>query len=155
MVVKAVCVIEDDSSRKILSYGEFDAQNTPNSKKVFQRVVDEFWKIHPLDELIMDHGSACGAHRTDELGDWDGEFKRFIEGYGIKPIRIRVNHPQSNGKIEKWFDVYEKYRWEFSTFDEFVHWYNCIRPHESLDPNGLKTPEEAFWERLPEEAGRV
>jgi len=49
-------------------------------------------------------------------------------------------------------DFYERYRAEFSTFDEFVDWYNCIRPHESLAPNGLKTPEEAFWERLPEGA---
>jgi len=71
------------------------------------------------------------------------------KGYGTKPIRIRVDHSQSNGKIEKWFDLYELYRGEFSTFDEFIHWYNCVRSHESLDPKGLKTPEEAFWERLP------
>ena len=147
---KAVCAVEDDSSRKILSYGEFDSQDTENSKKVFKMVVDGFWKIYPMGELIMDHGSAFGAHRTDEKGDWDSKFKEYIESYGTKPIRIRVNHPQSNGKIEKWFDLYKKYREEFSTFDEFVHWYNCIRPHESLDPKGLKTPEEAFWERLPQ-----
>jgi putative transposase len=149
---KAVCAIEDDCSRKILAYGEYSSQDTENSKEVFKRMVDEYWSIYPMRELILDHGSAFGAHRTDEKGDWDGEFKEFIESFGTKPIRIRVNHPQSNGKIEKWFDVYDKYRSEFSTLDEFVHWYNCIRPHESLAPDGLKTPEEAFWERLPEGA---
>ena len=32
--------------------------------------------------------------------------------------------------------------------DEFVYWYDCIKPHESLAPNGLKTSEKVFWERL-------
>ena len=45
-------------------------------------VVDKYWSIYPMRELIMDHGSAFGAHRTDEKGDWDGEFKKFIESYG-------------------------------------------------------------------------
>ena len=54
-------------------------------------VVDGFWKIYPMGELIMDHGSAFGAHRTDEKGDWDGKFKEYIESYGTKLIRIRVN----------------------------------------------------------------
>ena len=72
---KGVCAMVDDSSRKILSYGEFDSQNTENSKKVFKMVVDRFWNIHPLGELIMDHGSAFGAYHTDEKGDWDGKFK--------------------------------------------------------------------------------
>jgi len=150
----AVCAVEDDSSRKILACGEFDSQNSENSMLVFREAVDRFWDICPMEELILDHGSAFGAHRTDEKGDWDGEFKRFVEGFGTLPVRIRVNHPQSNGKIEKWFDVYEAHRREFSTLEEFVQWYNAVRPHESLDPSGLKTPDEAFWERLPEGSGR-
>jgi putative transposase len=146
---KAVCAVEDDSSRKILACGEFSSQNSDNSMLVFKEVVDRFWSICPMSELIMDHGSAFGAHHTDEKGDWDGEFKNFIEGFGTVPIRIRVNHPQSNGKIEKWFDVYDAHRMEFSTLEEFLHWYNAVRPHESLDSSGLRTPDEAFWERLP------
>jgi hypothetical protein len=75
----------------------------------------------------------------------------FAETKGTPLYRKRLSEDEkSNGKIEKWFDLYELYRDEFSTFDEFIHWYNCVRPHGSLDPKGLKTPEEAFWERLPE-----
>ena len=47
----------------------------------FKMVVNRFWEIHPLGELIMDHGSAFGAHRTDEEGG-DGKFKEYIENYG-------------------------------------------------------------------------
>ncbi len=92
-----VCVIIDDSSRKILAGGEFDACNTENSKKVVDQVVEEYSHIRPMRELIMDRGSEFGAHRTDEKGDWDGEFKRHLEAQGIHPIRIRRQHPQSRG----------------------------------------------------------
>ena len=40
----------------------------------------------------------------------NGTANSKMESFGTKPIRIRVNHPQSNGKTEKWFDLYEKYR---------------------------------------------
>ena len=62
-----------------------------------------------------------------------------------------MKHPQTNGKVEKWFDLYEKYRLEFETFADFVKWYNTKRYHESLDQKHfLQTPENAFWARLPE-----
>ncbi len=51
-----VCIITDDSSRKILAGGEFVAQNTENGKLVFSQVVDKYWSLRPMRELIMDHG---------------------------------------------------------------------------------------------------
>ena len=144
-----VCAIIEDSCRKILAGGEFDACNTENSKQVVNQVVDKYWHIRPMRELIMDRGSEFGAHQTDEKGDWDGEFKRFLVDLGVHPIRIRRQHPQSNGKIEKWFDCYRLHRHLFQSFDEFVEWYNN-RPHGSLDFEHLETPEQAFWRRLPE-----
>ncbi|MGC8619497.1 MAG: IS481 family transposase, partial [Thermoplasmata archaeon] len=70
-----------------------------------------------------------------------------------KHIISRINHPQTNGKVEKWFHLYEKYRKDFETFEDLVEWYNKVRYHESLDTDYyLQTPEEAFWSRLPEES---
>jgi len=57
----------------------------------------------------------------------------------------KYNHPQSNGKIEKWFDTYEKHRYRYDSINEFIDWYNEIKPHFSLD---LRTPEEMFWKRV-------
>ena len=144
-----VCAIIDDSSRKILAGGEYTACNTENSKRVVDHVVEQYWHIRPLQELIMDRGSEFGAHRTNEKGEWDGAFKRYLEERGIHPIRIRRQHPQTNGKIEKWFDCYRRHRHLFSSFDTFASWYNN-RPHGSLDFDRLETPEQAFWRRLPE-----
>lgn len=72
----------------------------------------------------MDHGSEFGAHRRDENGNWDGEFKQHIMNLEIKPILARVKHPPTNRKLEKWFDTYRRFRKSFSSFDEFVDWYN-------------------------------
>jgi putative transposase len=146
-----VCVIEDDASRKILAGGEYSEINTENSLRVLQQLVDEYWWFCPLRELILDHGSEFGAHRIYENGSWDSEFKDNLERYGIKPILARVKHPQTNGKLEKWFDTYRRFRWDFESFQEFIDWYNN-RPHGSLDFDRLETPEKAFWRKIPLEA---
>jgi transposase InsO family protein len=96
-----VCVIEDDASRKILVGGEFSEINTENSIRILERLVDEYWWLCPLGELIMDRGSEFGAHRIHEDGNWNSEFKEHMEKYGIKPILARVKHPQTNGKLER------------------------------------------------------
>ncbi len=63
----------------------------------------------------------------------------------------RIKHPQTNGKVEKWYDLYEKQRDKFKFFDIFVNWYNTVRFHESLDTKHyLQTPDEAFLSRLPQ-----
>jgi len=146
-----ICAILDDSSRKILAIDKFAATNMENSITRVKRLIQEYGPICSLREMIMDHGSEYGAHRRDENGDWDSEFKRYLESEGIKPILARVKHPQTNGKIEKWFDTYKRFRYEFSSLDEFIVWYNN-RPHGSLDFDNLESPELAFRKRLPQEA---
>ncbi len=146
-----VCAILDDSSRKILAGGEYSTINTENSMRVIDQMVERYWIICPMRELIMDHGAEFGAHRRDEKGEWDSEFKQHIVNLGIKPILARVKHPQTNGKIEKWFGTYRRFRKFFGTFDEFVDWYNN-RPHGSLNFKELETPEQAFWRKLQPEA---
>lgn len=83
-------------------------------------------------------------------GDAESRFESFLEDFKISHIKSRVNHPQTNGKFEKWNDTYEKNRFRFENFDKFLNWYNNVRYHESLDMDQvLQTPQEAFWERLP------
>jgi len=75
----------------------------------------------------------------------------FLKGHGIKHIEAGVKHPQTNRKVEKWHDLYEKQRMKFKSFADFVKWYNTVRHHESLDTKHyLQTPEDAFLSRLPE-----
>jgi transposase InsO family protein len=70
--------------------------------------------------IILNHGSEFGAHRINKDGSWDSEYKRHVETLGIKIILAGVRHPQTNGKVEKWFHTYKRFRGEFETFEEFI-----------------------------------
>jgi transposase InsO family protein len=145
--------MEDDASRYLLECGKFDAKTEDNNIAPFQKMVQDYREIYPIGELIIDRGSEYGAHRTDEKGDWNSEFKNIVEEASTKTIRIRVNHPQSNGKVEKAFHPYIKYRNEFHTVEDYIYRYNNTRPHESLGTkrSPLETPKEASWRKLPTE----
>jgi putative transposase len=101
--------------------------------------------------VITDHGSQFYANKKDKNGEGESQFEVFRESNGIKHIKARVKHPQTNGKVEKWYDTYEKHKPKFDNFDKFVNWYNTVRYHESLDTKHyLQTPHDAFWARLPQ-----
>src|SRR5512136_1509113 len=138
-----VCVILDDASRMMLAGGEFFEINTENSKLVIDQLVERYWWLCPLRELILDHGSEFGAHRIHDDGSWNGDFKDHLEKYGIKPILARVKHPQTNGKLERFFGEYKRHRSAFSSFEELINWYND-RPHGSLNFQSLETSRDGF-----------
>ncbi|MBN1235552.1 MAG: hypothetical protein JW999_05810 [Methanotrichaceae archaeon] len=58
----------------------------------------------------MAHNSLPFANKTDKNGDAESAFGKFLEENNIKHILARIKHPQTNGKIEKWYDTYEKSR---------------------------------------------
>jgi len=148
---KEVCVVLDDSSRRILAGGEYDAALADINIGLVREVLDNFGEIRKIEEVITDRGSQFYANKKDKNGVGDSRFTTFLKGSGIKHIKARVKHPQTNGKIEKWHDTYEKRRPDFDNFDKFVNWYNTVRYHESLDTKRyLQTPDDAFWARLPE-----
>ena len=54
--------------RMIFASGEFSNINTKNSKMVDQ-LVERYWWLCPMGELIMDHSAEFGAHRVHDDGD--------------------------------------------------------------------------------------
>jgi putative transposase len=62
-----------------------------------------------------------------------------------------MKHPQTNGKIERWFGLLEQKPELFNTVDEFTLWYNTLKPHMSLNLDECETPNQAFWRWLPSE----
>jgi len=146
-----VCVVLDDSSRCILSGGEFDAETTENALQLLKEAMDKFGSLASIEQVLTDRGTQFYANKRDKNGNAKSGFECFLEKNKIKHIKARVNHPQTNGKVEKWNDTYELNRFKFENFDNFVNWYNTVRFHESLDTKWyLQTPDIAFWARLPE-----
>ena len=128
---KEVCIVLDDSSRCILAGGEFDAATAQTSINLIQEVLIKFGAIRKIEQVITDHGSQFCANKKDRSGNSESSFEAFLTESGIRHIMARVKHPQTNGKVEKWYDLYEKQRNKFESFDIFVNWYNTVRYHES------------------------
>lgn len=111
-----------------------------------ERCVDQALLIAGLQKgqrpkLLSDHGSCYIA----------SEFEDYLESKGIKPIHGRVNHPQTQGKIERYHRSMKNLVNLNNYFcpDElteaignFVHYYNHERYHESLDN---VTPADVYW----------
>lgn len=95
-----------------------------------------------ISQCITDHGTQF----IKSLGE--ARFAKFLEKQGIKHILCRIKHPQSNGKSEKFNDLYKNHRHAFATKEDFTKWYNEIRPHRSLNFEELETPEQAFWRKM-------
>jgi putative transposase len=149
---KEVCVVLDDSSRFILAGGEFPAATGEASIGLVRKALEDYGEIRRIREVITDHGTQFFANKEDKNGESESAFGAFLAENEVKHILARVKHPQTNGKIEKWYHTYEKSRKLFDDFDKFLNWYNSIRYHESLDDGqDLQTPEDAFWRRLPDE----
>lgn len=142
-----VCVVLDDASRMILSGGEFPAQTAAYSIQLLKEAYDKYLYIAPIREVITDHGSQFYANKRDKFDEADHAFEKFCVDYHIDHILAKVKHPQTNGKIERWFQTYQRNRMKFDTFQEFVDWYNKRRPHQSLDVSTFETPEKAFYRK--------
>lgn len=98
------------------------------------------------DEILTDHGSQFVSNQKTNTPHH--AFGRFLEHYAIRHIIARRNHPQTNGKIERFF---REIPWLIATgytMDDVIDWQNSIQPHASLDNKVLDT---VFVERLPPE----
>lgn len=142
-----VCAVLDDASRMVLAAGEFSHATANNSIKLLDEAYHKYLYIAPIREVITDHGSQFYANKRDKKGNARHSFEEYCMRMGIKQILCKYNHPQSNGKIEKWFDLYRRYRNSFDSLDELIKWYNKDRPHMSLNFQEMETPQQAFYRK--------
>lgn len=144
---KWVCAVLDDASRMVLAMIETSSPTADASVKVLDEAYQRYLHIRPIEAVIVDHGTQFYANKRDKNGNANHTFERYCKDRGINQILCRYNHPQSNGKIERFFQTYSQWRHDFDSMDEFLHWYNCIRPHMSLNSDELETPERAFYRK--------
>ena len=136
-----VFAVLDDASRKLLALVECKHATTEQSIYGMKLAMQH----GRIKQCICDHGTQF--IKTGK----ESSFKDFLDENGIKQILCRIKHPQSNGKVEKFFDLYQNKRSLFKTKEEFVIWYNEIRPHRSLNFEVLETPHQAFIRKMKAE----
>ena len=143
---KWIIAFMDDASRLITCYGIFDEATTENTIKVLKRGFREYGMP---DEILTDHGTQFVAAKSRDKAKH--RFREFLAENGVEHIVARINHPQTNGKIERFFGLMEQKAHLFDSVDEFVSWYNYVKPHMSLNFDELETPYQAFLRKLPAE----
>ena len=143
---KWYCVFIDDRSRKIMGAGLFNHATTKHALFVFYQAMLTN-SVCPVI-VLSDKGSQFYANKYDKTGKKGmSQFEIELEKLGIDFWTSRRNHPQTNGKMEKWFDTMKK---RFKKHPEeplidFVKWYNEERIHHAL---AYDIPEKVYWEKV-------
>lgn len=118
---KKLIAFIDDYSRFIVHAEYFDSASTENTLIAFSKAIKKYGKP---DAVLTDNGAQFHVH---------GEFEKFCEAKEIKHILGRVHHPQTNGKIERWFGTYKlEFKEGEDSLRTFVDYYNKERLHQGI-----------------------
>ena len=129
-----------------MAAGIFSNANKENTLFIFYQAVLSN-DVSPVI-VLSDKGTQFFANIKTKGGERAlSEFEQELNAIGIELWTSRRNHPQTNGKMEKWFDTMKKRMKKHpqETLQEFVTWYNEKRIHYSLE---YKTPEFVYCEKL-------
>ena len=143
---KWYCAFIDDCSRKIMAAGEFSNATEDNALFLLHQAILSN-EVCPI-VILSDKGSQFYANKYKKSGEKGiSQFEQELEELGIEFWTSRRNHPQTNGKMEKWFDTLKKRvkRHPEETLQDFILWYNKERIHHALE---YKTPEEVYQCKL-------
>ena len=77
----------------------------------------------------------------------DNLFQQALKKHSIQHIKARIKHPQTNGKLERWFQTFTHLANHFGNIHKAIKYYNEERPHMSLENGHLRTPMQAFVEK--------
>ena len=134
----------DDFSRFVTGLGLYMAQKSDNVLEVLRRAVAEY---KAPAEILTDNGR--------QYTSWRGkaQFEKEMIRMQIKHIRSQPHHPQTQGKIERfWKTIKEEFfaRTLFEGFEDmqdrtrlWIQYYNFKRPHQGI---GGLCPADRFYE---------
>ena len=134
----------DDFSRFVTGLGLYMTQKADNVLEVFRRAVSEY---KAPAEMLTDNGR--------QYTSWRGvaQFEKEMHRMEIQHIRSQPHHPQTQGKIERfWKTIKEEFfsRTLFEGFEDmqertklWVQYYNFKRPHQGI---GGLCPSDRFYE---------
>lgn len=142
---KWLCAILDDASRLVVGYGLFDKATAENSIKVLNKAVQNYGCPK---QLISDHGTQFTSLPKQTCANpADNLFQARLRELRIKHIKARIKHPQTNGKLERWWQTNNFLTKHFGNMHKAIKYYNEQRPHMSLENGSLRTPLQAFMEK--------
>jgi transposase InsO family protein len=138
----------DDCSRYIVGHAIAHHQKSTLVLEALNRAIAAYGCPK---EILTDQGRQYTA--------WRGEtdFERELDRHGIHHLKSRPQHPETVGKLERWWKtLWDEFlsRTVFADFDDclrrvklYVDYYNFKRPHQSLE--GM-TPSDRYFEMAPQ-----
>jgi len=130
----------------LLGHGIFKEATTDNSVNVLERAIAKYGCPR---EILTDRGTQFYASEGERKEKGISRFEAYLAEKGIRHILCRVSHPQTNGKLERFYGVYDQKKHQFKDIDEYVNWHNEVKPHLSLNLENLETPIQAFHRKKP------
>lgn len=124
---KQLIAFIDDHSRFIVHAEFFDSPTAENTILAFENAIKKYGKPK---NILTDNGTQFTSARKDA---GLSSFTKFCNSIGVKHILGRVHHPQTNGKIERWFGTYKssEHR-DDDSLDSFIKYYNQERFHQGI-----------------------
>jgi len=138
----------DDQSRFIVGYGVYATASAALVIEVLRAAIASYGAP---EEILTDNGS--------QYVTWRGKsaFTREIEKRGIRQVIARPRHPQTLGKVERFWGTLWRECLEAAVFVDleearrriglFIDHYNFQRPHQGIE--GL-VPADRFFGAAPE-----
>jgi len=138
----------DDCSRFVVGFGLFASASGANVRETFEASIANFGAP---EEILTDQGA--------QYHTWRGKsaFRKLCERRGIKQVVARAQHPQTLGKIERFWGTLYRELIEGAIFrdlddarervGQFVSYYNFQRTHQGI---GGLVPADKFFEAAPE-----
>ena len=137
----------DDASRFVLAYGLFPEATSGHAVEVLKEAIREHGK--PAS-ILTDRGIQFYASEVEERERGSTPFERYLVENEIRQILGRVSHPQTNGKVERFFGTVKQKLPRFDgDIDRLILWYNTKRPHMSLNLEAIETPYRAYLRKMP------
>lgn len=134
----------DDYSRYVTGMELFHQQTVGNTLNLLKKACGDY--TFPK-EILTDGGR--------QFVSWTGknQFGSYLRNHSIKHTVCRPHHPQTNGKMERfWRTLRQEFfdKAKLNSFDElcvqlqlYVKYYNFQRPHQGI---GGMTPADRFFE---------
>ena len=99
-----LAVYIDDRTRLITCFGVFKRATAENSVALLYSGITEYGKPKAV---MTDHGSQYYANHPNAVQE-KTIFRSALDILGIKHCLARVNRPQTNGKVERFFRTYKE-----------------------------------------------
>jgi len=134
----------DDFSRFITGLGLYMTQKADNVLEVLRRAATEY---KAPAEMLTDNGRQYTSWRGQ------AQFEKEMNRMQIRHIRSQPHHPQTQGKIERFWKTIKEEFFARTLFDGFedmqnrtrlwIQYYNFKRPHQGI---GGLCPADRFYE---------